>query len=708
MKNKPLLSISLMTPGKKRTMEACLRAMDHLRKTIPCEVVVVDTGCDEEHRAIVDKYADKVVEFEWCNDFSKARNVGVKQCTGEWFMFIDDDEVFKDTAPLEQFFLSGEYKKWHEAKVRLRDYVDWEESAYVDCYLIRMIKMEPETRFANKIHEGLATMNGNCTVVEAVLGHYGYIYDTPQERWEHSFRNVEVLEKELAADPENFHYAQQLTVEYRAIDERSKLENLCKRYYQKTLEAKDYSVKIRGGIFLGAWCHALMSQCRYQETIEIVREGEANGYVNELASTILYSFGCISALRIGDYETCIAYGRKYIRNYEEFVDNMDLWSSVFFVETAFEDQCCLLTMQTALLASIEAYDNKGVEFFTSKVNWDYENALIHEDMPKTIIKVVDSGVKLPALSTLIAVILKNDKRAMVLLKELYQQELIDKTFRDKIAPYFIESESTHYYAITLQILAADKNNESKDYMGQLVRKLFASADDIFNFDDEVYAIIEKYGINLELLILNKPFAGFARGIRQMMKGATAEQLEKYGHLVNGIRTGEDIRYTFFDMMYNYRMFLLDTTYEQRMRYLKSYVFYGEKYYPTVFSKEALDNRILLSEGASIYVQLSEFLQWEEQKDYKQALATIKSTFGYNHQLDNALRSFSHQYGEHIDANTQIASEEMLQLGEQIKKQAKLMIEAGQTKEAYQVLTQMATYLPQDQEIKDLIILTGEK
>ena len=194
----------------------------------------------------------------------------------------------------------------------------------------------------------------------------------------------------------------------------------------------------------------------------------------------------------------------------------------------------------------------------------------------------------------------------------------------------------------------------------------------------------------------------------MMKGATAEQLGKYNHLVNGVRTREDVRYTFFDMMYNYRMFLLEKTYEQRLQYLKAYVSNGENYYPIVFSEEALNDRILLSEGASVYLQLAEFLQWEEQKEYKQALATIKATFGYNNQLDDALRSFSHQYGEYINASTQNASEEMLQLGEQIKKQAKLMIEAGQTKEAYQVLTQMATYLPQDQEIKDLIILTGEK
>ena len=33
-------------------------------------------------------------EFKWCDDFAKARNAGLEKCTGEWFMYIDDDEWF--------------------------------------------------------------------------------------------------------------------------------------------------------------------------------------------------------------------------------------------------------------------------------------------------------------------------------------------------------------------------------------------------------------------------------------------------------------------------------------------------------------------------------------------------------------------------------------------------------------------------------------
>ena len=121
---KPLLSISLLTSHRKDTIRKCLDSITHLRQTVPSELIIVDTGCDEEMRSIIEEYTDHIVKFTWCDDFAKARNSGLKEAIGEWYMYLDDDEWFEDTKELENFFLNGHYKKLQACFYIQRNYTD--------------------------------------------------------------------------------------------------------------------------------------------------------------------------------------------------------------------------------------------------------------------------------------------------------------------------------------------------------------------------------------------------------------------------------------------------------------------------------------------------------------------------------------------------------------------------------------------------------
>ena len=98
-----LLSISLLVSGRKETKK-CLDSLRPLLDQIPSELILTDTGCDAETRALLEQYTDHILEFEWCKDFSKARNVGLKAARGEWFLYLDDDEWFEDTTEIVDFF----------------------------------------------------------------------------------------------------------------------------------------------------------------------------------------------------------------------------------------------------------------------------------------------------------------------------------------------------------------------------------------------------------------------------------------------------------------------------------------------------------------------------------------------------------------------------------------------------------------------------
>ena len=82
----PLLSIGMIFRNDKRSIRRCLDALAPLRKAIPCQLVMVDTGSTDGSRQIAEQYADVLLNFAWIGDFAAARNAGLEHCTGTWFM----------------------------------------------------------------------------------------------------------------------------------------------------------------------------------------------------------------------------------------------------------------------------------------------------------------------------------------------------------------------------------------------------------------------------------------------------------------------------------------------------------------------------------------------------------------------------------------------------------------------------------------------
>jgi glycosyltransferase involved in cell wall biosynthesis len=56
------------------------------------EIVLVDTGSTDRSVELAEMWGAKVIHQEWENDFSKARNVGLKECSMNWILHLDIDE----------------------------------------------------------------------------------------------------------------------------------------------------------------------------------------------------------------------------------------------------------------------------------------------------------------------------------------------------------------------------------------------------------------------------------------------------------------------------------------------------------------------------------------------------------------------------------------------------------------------------------------
>lgn len=76
---------------RRKRIEKCLSSI----KPYGFEIVVVDTGSTDRTKEIAGKYADRMLDFVWCDDFSAARNFSLHAASNNWIFMLDCDEWIK-------------------------------------------------------------------------------------------------------------------------------------------------------------------------------------------------------------------------------------------------------------------------------------------------------------------------------------------------------------------------------------------------------------------------------------------------------------------------------------------------------------------------------------------------------------------------------------------------------------------------------------
>ena len=110
-----LLTIGMIVKNEEKYLEQCLSGLKPILDNVDSELIIADTGSTDRTVEIAKQFTDNVFFFEWINDFAAARNSTLEKARGEWYMFVDGDEVFQSCDEIIKFFNSGEYKKYNSA-----------------------------------------------------------------------------------------------------------------------------------------------------------------------------------------------------------------------------------------------------------------------------------------------------------------------------------------------------------------------------------------------------------------------------------------------------------------------------------------------------------------------------------------------------------------------------------------------------------------
>ncbi|MCX7735727.1 MAG: glycosyltransferase [Candidatus Kapabacteria bacterium] len=82
------LSLSMIVKNEEKMLEGCLESV----KGVADEIIIVDTGSTDNTLQIAKNYGAKIIHYRWNNDFAAARNESLRNCTGEWILYLDADE----------------------------------------------------------------------------------------------------------------------------------------------------------------------------------------------------------------------------------------------------------------------------------------------------------------------------------------------------------------------------------------------------------------------------------------------------------------------------------------------------------------------------------------------------------------------------------------------------------------------------------------
>lgn len=190
-----MLSICIICKNEEKNIENCLKSFNNTGY----EIIVVDTGSTDNTKEIAREYTSKVYYFEWCDDFSAAKNFAICKASNDIVMVIDSDEYLNkmDVNALESVIKNNAHRvgRIQRRNVFHRNGIEQENREWIN-----RIFSKKNFRYEGRIHEQLVSIDRNekyeTYQAPVTILHSGYDL-SEDERRKKAERNINLLNQEL-------------------------------------------------------------------------------------------------------------------------------------------------------------------------------------------------------------------------------------------------------------------------------------------------------------------------------------------------------------------------------------------------------------------------------------------------------------------------------------------------------------------------------
>jgi len=171
------------------------------------EIIIVDTGSKDKTKKIARKFTDKIYDFKWVDDFSKARNFAFSKATKDFILWLDADDIIEEN---KDKFLQLKKSLTKENDVVMLKYniaFDADNNPTFSYYRERIVKNDRGFFWVDPVHEFMS-IKGNIEYSNLSISHRK-TSDAPSKR------NLKIYEKliknETKLSPrQKFYYSREL------------------------------------------------------------------------------------------------------------------------------------------------------------------------------------------------------------------------------------------------------------------------------------------------------------------------------------------------------------------------------------------------------------------------------------------------------------------------------------------------------------------
>lgn len=646
-KSRPVLSISMLCNGAhKEETKKCLNALMTIKNRLSSELVIVDTGCDEEMKKLISSYADKVVPFKWCDDFAKARNAGLKECHGEWFMYVDDDEWFENTDELVDFFKSGKYKQYKQAGYIVRNYLDADGVNYDDFWVGRLTEMMPDTHFVGLIHEYLTPLIGEAAMIHSFAHHYGYVFKNKQEHMAKARRNIRPLLKMIKEDPSNLHWYSQLVQEFIAAGQDSSLYDFCDKVLTQLDGIDEPGInRVRTDFYYGKLV-ASNGLCDYDRTIKdfnVFRKDRRN---NEICMASLYFLAVTAFYENKDYSHVINYGHRYLSIYDKWKVYDDLSERInsfgsLTTKYVFSDRNLIILIGLVISSGIEERETDDLfKYFDylSDLRSDgsqYEftwgktiDAFAEFDYDEKFVSIAEKFLSYNGLAENVTAKAKkigsgedNQDKANRLIRVLGQTKC-----------------GRNYYLDYLRFLYEAEYKKDSEKLYDRFADLVLMTTDFLNLDPKLWEIAEKKSIDIVEVFKKVPLKKWCRVVNEYFNRHDDVQTQSVRNMMSHLMLDDDMRFVFYKLKLKETEVISKKDGDDALMLLSDYCRECVSFFSNIYSKkqfeEDLSSSFLPSQGL-FAVRFLETLTVKSSSEKKKKLV---SCFGIYKPFDSIINA----------------------------------------------------------------------
>ena len=547
---KYILTISLLASNRKDTLPKTLESLKPILDKVSSELIVVDTGCDEELLEIVRKYTGKIIKFEWCKDFAKARNAGLEKAQGEWFMFIDDDEWFEEAEDIITFFNSGEHKNYGAGRYLVRNYGNMEGTEWTDAVVGRMFRLFEGTKFIDAVHERMINTAGPVKNFTCYAHHYGYVYKNEEEKKKHLERNISLLEGQIKREPNSARHFAHLGQEYCTAKNYVKVVEVCESGIAQMDRKSSENLRDYGALCtMIVW--SLINQHRYEEAYNEAKKYYDEGICNDLSKCLLCEFLALTKCAVDEYDEALNYVDEYMKYVEYFAKHTDekYAQSTIMIMKADVEENILRTATVGLEAAIAKKDETLVEKYINYINFSEPVPFIQPiKCMANIVELMVNTTRIAWCASIVDEVLKNGQHGANLIAQMMEVEKLeggDKWKFYKLADIMALSRTNRGYVQYMKIICA-RNDIYPERLNILYEEAFKTITDIVNVDNKFFMIAIDKVINIDKMIQNHPMDKWTVAVDEWMVNIKVAKLIEKKQILDQLIRPNTIHMIYFE------------------------------------------------------------------------------------------------------------------------------------------------------------------